>query len=302
MSRSRSRGIVDSSRETVVYWRGSQQCMPCKHYDLDAGADLVTIGDVVVPPRAHAEVPLGLAIALPPGHVGFIMGRSSTVRRRGLIVVTSVIDAGFRGELFVAVFNPNMHGVRIRAGDRIAQLVVMPVSSPKFMRVDKLPEGDRGNRGVGSTGSGDNNPDTNRAGDVRVAYLAGPIDAASNDESVGVWRDHAVRVLANAGWTIFSPAGAWRWARGNKGGAMLISEVNDFVLSRVGLVVALLPPGVATQGTIEEVINAERRGIATIVVTEPSSTVFVINRQLTCTIDELASAVAEVGGDSGNSK
>jgi dUTP pyrophosphatase len=129
--------------------------IPAYAHPGDGGADLVTTVDVVLAPGERALVPTGLAIALPDGFAAFVHPRSGLAARLGLSIVNTpgTIDAGYRGEVKVLLVNhdPTAH-VRLRRGDRIAQLVVQQVERARFVEVDRLPGSDRGDGGYGSTG------------------------------------------------------------------------------------------------------------------------------------------------------
>ncbi|MDZ8172789.1 dUTP diphosphatase [Microbacterium xanthum] len=121
----------------------------------DAGADLVSAEDVRLEPGERALVGTGVRIALPDGHVGFVVPRSGLAAKHGITVVNApgTIDAGYRGEIKVALLNTDAREpYQITAGDRIAQLIVMPVPAVRFVPVDALPESARGDGGFGSTG------------------------------------------------------------------------------------------------------------------------------------------------------
>jgi dUTP pyrophosphatase len=121
----------------------------------DAGADLVTRVDVRIAPGERVTVPTGVRIALPDGFAAFVHPRSGLARRHGLTVVNApgTVDAGFRGEIEVTLLNTDMRvSVDLRRGDRIAQLVVQPVSRVRFVRAERLPGSHRGSNGFGSSG------------------------------------------------------------------------------------------------------------------------------------------------------
>lgn len=129
--------------------------LPAYALDGDAGADLVTVVDARLAPGERALLPTGIAIALPPGYAGFVHPRSGLATRVGLGLVNApgTIDAGYRGEIKVVVINHDRHGmIELRAGDRIAQLVIQRVERARFELVDELPESVRGSNGHGSTG------------------------------------------------------------------------------------------------------------------------------------------------------
>jgi dUTP pyrophosphatase len=131
--------------------------LPAPGYALpgDAGADLMTSIDVTLAPGQRQTVPTGVAIALPEGFAAFVHPRSGLAARSGLTVVNApgTVDAGYRGEIQVTLLNTDSSvPVRLRRGDRIAQLVVQRVSRARFVEVAELPLSVRGVGGFGSTG------------------------------------------------------------------------------------------------------------------------------------------------------
>lgn len=121
----------------------------------DAGADLVAAESVRLEPGARALVGTGVRIALPDGYAAFVVPRSGLAARHGISIVNSpgTVDAGYRGEIKVSLLNTDTeHAYDVAVGDRIAQLIVMPVSRARFIPVDTLPESLRGEGGFGSTG------------------------------------------------------------------------------------------------------------------------------------------------------
>lgn len=124
----------------------------------DAGADLVTAEDVDLAPGARATVRTGVAIALPSGFAAFVLPRSGLAARSGVTVLNApgTVDASYRGEIQVTLLNTDRtQNVRLRRGDRIAQLVVQPVAHARFVQADRLPGSHRGTGGFGSTGGWD---------------------------------------------------------------------------------------------------------------------------------------------------
>jgi dUTP pyrophosphatase len=123
----------------------------------DAGADLVAAEAVVLEPGTRATVGTGVSIALPNGYVAFVVPRSGLAMKHGITIVNSpgTVDAGYRGELRVTLLNTDAReSYAIAAGARIAQLIVMPIPSVRFIEVERLPGSDRGEGGFGSTGYG----------------------------------------------------------------------------------------------------------------------------------------------------
>lgn len=123
----------------------------------DAGADLHAAVAHVIAAGERVTVGTGVSIALPDGYVGFVVPRSGLAMRHGITIVNSpgTVDAGYRGEIRITLLNTDSaHDFVIEAGDRIAQLIVMPVSRARFIPVESLPGSQRGASGFGSTGVG----------------------------------------------------------------------------------------------------------------------------------------------------
>lgn len=122
-----------------------------------AGADLYACLDapVTIAPGQTAFIPTGLAMMLPEGYVGLICARSGMACKMGLAPANKVgvIDSDYRGEFLVALYNHGAESRTISHGDRIAQLVVVPVLHPFFEETDELSETLRGTGGFGSTGT-----------------------------------------------------------------------------------------------------------------------------------------------------
>ena len=129
--------------------------LPAYAHPGDAGADLCAAEDVVLPPGGRATVGTGLAVAVPDGHAAFVHPRSGLAARHGITVVNApgTVDAGYRGEVRVVLLNTDRdEPFTVRRGDRIAQLVVQPVTRVRFLDVAELPPTPRGEGGFGSTG------------------------------------------------------------------------------------------------------------------------------------------------------
>lgn len=129
--------------------------VPANAYRGDAGVDLRALIDVDLEPFERKLVPTGLAVAIPEGYGGFILPRSGTAIKQGLSLANTpgLIDSNYRGELKIAAINLDAHNtINIKAGDRIAQLVIMAVETPAFQVVDELDETVRGAGGFGSSG------------------------------------------------------------------------------------------------------------------------------------------------------
>ncbi len=121
----------------------------------DAGADLCCTEDFELAPGERRLVGTGVAIALPEGYAGFVHPRSGLAARHGVTIVNTpgTVDAGYRGEIKVCLLNTDRdEPIAFSRGDRIAQLVVQPVASARFVPVTELPASARGIGGYGSTG------------------------------------------------------------------------------------------------------------------------------------------------------
>jgi dUTP pyrophosphatase len=129
--------------------------LPAYAHPGDAGADLRASESLTLPPGDRATIGTGVSVAIPLGHVGFVVPRSGLAARHGITIVNSpgTVDAGYRGELRVTLLNTDRHApFTVEAGDRIAQLVIVPIVSATFVPVDRHDETARGAGGFGSTG------------------------------------------------------------------------------------------------------------------------------------------------------
>jgi dUTP pyrophosphatase len=120
----------------------------------DAGCDLRASEATVVPARGRVLVKTGVSIALPDGYVGLVHPRSGLAAKHGITVLNTpgTIDAGYRGELMVTLYNSSDEDFPVARLDRIAQLVIQEFSRAEFIEVENLPESDRGDTGFGSSG------------------------------------------------------------------------------------------------------------------------------------------------------
>jgi len=131
--------------------------LPEQAYAGDAGLDLATCEPVELGPGERAVVPTGLAVAIPEGYAGFVQPRSGLAAKRGISVVNSpgLVDSGYRGEVRVVLLNTDRSETfTAEPGERIAQLVVLPVPALEVREVDELPPSERGARGFGSSHAG----------------------------------------------------------------------------------------------------------------------------------------------------
>jgi dUTP pyrophosphatase len=146
---------ADHSPEVLLQLLEPDLPEPSYAHPGDAGADLVTRIDVVIPPQGRVTVPTGVAIALPDGFAAFVHPRSGLAMRHGLTIVNApgTVDAGYRGEIAVTLLNTDVeHPIELHRGDRIAQLVIQRVERVRFVAVEQLPGSHRGAGGFGSSG------------------------------------------------------------------------------------------------------------------------------------------------------
>lgn len=133
----------------------TDKCKPNRAYPSDAGADLIARNHTWLQKDKRTLVPTGVYVEIPTGYVGILAPRSS-LSKNNIIMTNSVgiIDSSYRGELMASLMyiGDNEYGYTISAGERIVQLIVMPIILPIFNIVDELSTTDRGQGGFGSTG------------------------------------------------------------------------------------------------------------------------------------------------------
>ena len=127
---------------------------PKRAHPDDAGLDLYARYPLELEPGQRSTVDTGIALAIPPGHAGLVVPRSGMASRDGIGVVNGpgLIDAGYRGEIRVVLVNLGERRVSIARGDRIAQLLIVPIAAPGIEIVGSLDATDRGTGGFGSSG------------------------------------------------------------------------------------------------------------------------------------------------------
>lgn len=125
--------------------------MPERAHETDAGADLRTPYGVIVPNKGSVVIDTGVHIELPPNTVGMLKSKSGLNVKYG-ITSEGVIDVGYTGSIAVKLYNHSDKPYELKAGDKISQLVVMPILTPSFELVDELEATERGDGGFGSTG------------------------------------------------------------------------------------------------------------------------------------------------------
>lgn len=127
--------------------------MPTKAHDADAGFDLyMPIGTVgICRPMDSMEVDTGVHMLIPKGYCGIIMSKSGLNIKYGL-TSTGLIDAGYTGSIRVKLYNYGNKNVTFKGGDKLTQIVILPIPEVELMQVESLPETERGENGFGSSG------------------------------------------------------------------------------------------------------------------------------------------------------
>ncbi|NLE22871.1 MAG: dUTP diphosphatase [Actinobacteria bacterium] len=131
--------------------------LPERAYEHDAAWDLCAAEDAVLPPLSRATVGTGIALGLPPHLAALTLPRSGLASRHGISIVNApgLIDPGYRGEIRIILLNTDREATfRVSAGDRIAQLLFLPLTPVSLSVVESLDDTHRGERGFGSSGTG----------------------------------------------------------------------------------------------------------------------------------------------------
>ncbi len=129
--------------------------LPTRAHEGDAGLDLYASEPAHIGPGERWQIGTGIAVEIPDGHAGLVLPRSGLARKHGISVVNSpgLIDSGYRGEVKVLLLNNDpAEGFRVEPGDRIAQLVVVPVVVAEPVAAESLSDSARGEGGFGSSG------------------------------------------------------------------------------------------------------------------------------------------------------
>lgn len=138
-----------SNELNVILDKGAY--MPTRAHETDAGLDLYARETQVVPDNGSAVFDTGVHVELPDGTVGFIKSKSGLNVKHG-IISDGVIDVGYTGSIVVKLYNNSGYAYEVKAGDKISQLVILPILTPTPKVVDKFRETERGNGGFGSSG------------------------------------------------------------------------------------------------------------------------------------------------------
>lgn len=125
--------------------------MPTRAHNTDAGLDIYAKEEQIVPAKESAIFDTGVHIEIPEGYAGFLKSKSGLNVRYG-ITSEGVIDCGYTGSICVKLYNNSGYDYTVKAGDKISQLVILPIATPELELVEELEETERGTGGFGSTG------------------------------------------------------------------------------------------------------------------------------------------------------
>jgi dUTP pyrophosphatase len=126
--------------------------MPTRANEHDAGFDLYSIIDTVIPPKQRKTVNTGIAIQMPEHMAGLIWPRSGLSVKQGIDVLAGVVDSGYRGQIMVCLYNTSDEIVVLNTGDRIAQIIFQEVPRVLMEVHESLGSSRRGDNGFGSSG------------------------------------------------------------------------------------------------------------------------------------------------------
>jgi dUTP pyrophosphatase len=142
--------IIDPETHTLGKVVGGELT---KKFPTDAGLDIRASTNFIIPAQGYVAVPTGLRIAIPEGHVGLITSRSGMAFDKGIETGAGTIDVGYSGEVKILLHNHSKTRYSGAVGDRIAQLLTIPVNLENYIVVEELPKSDRGDKGFGHSGN-----------------------------------------------------------------------------------------------------------------------------------------------------
>ena len=125
--------------------------MPTRAHETDAGLDLYAERSATIYPHNAEIFDTGVHVAIPAGYVGFLKSKSGLNVGHG-ITSEGVIDAGYTGSMMIKLYNHTEYPYYVQRGDKITQLVILPIETPELELVDELEEAERGDKGFGSSG------------------------------------------------------------------------------------------------------------------------------------------------------
>lgn len=138
--------------EKIKVMLDDEAFMPTRAHEADAGLDLYAREDAVIFRDGSKKFDTGVHVAIPEGYVGFLKSKSGLNVNQG-IQSAGVIDSGYTGSICVKLYNHGYEAVRIKRGQKISQIVILPIVTPEPVLVDSLEETERGDGGFGSSGA-----------------------------------------------------------------------------------------------------------------------------------------------------
>ncbi len=136
--------------ETMNIKLDANAIMPTRAYPGDAGLDLYSPISTKVPARGNVVIDTGVAVAIPDGYVGLVASKSGLMLKG--ITSRGVIDSSFRGTIKAVLYNSSGYDYPVAKGDKVTQLIIMPIATPEIVLVDELSDTERGKGGFGSSG------------------------------------------------------------------------------------------------------------------------------------------------------
>ena len=127
--------------------------LPTRANEHDAGWDLYSIENIIIPAKQRKTVKTGIALEMPNNIAGLIWPRSGLSVKSGIDVLAGVVDSGYRGQIMVCLYNTSDDDVEIHNGDRIAQIIFQEVPNVNIVSVNSLGSSQRGEQGFGSSGT-----------------------------------------------------------------------------------------------------------------------------------------------------
>ena len=143
--------LLMNSGKVLIKKLNENAKIPVRAHAGDAGLDLYALESAVLKPSVPTRIQTGIALAIPNGHVGMICDRSS-MGAKGIRILGGIVDSGYRGEVQVLLINLSLQEYKIESGDKIAQLLILPVNLCDTAEVLDLDETSRSSGGFGSTG------------------------------------------------------------------------------------------------------------------------------------------------------
>lgn len=143
--------IQSDDEELLIKKLDENAIIPKRNNSNDAGLDLFSFDDIEIHPNEQKKISTKIAISLPKKTVGMICDRSS-MGSKGIKVFGGIVDEPYRGEIIVVLGNNSKETIKIKKGDKIAQLLIIPILYSNVIEVNELSETTRGNQGFGSSG------------------------------------------------------------------------------------------------------------------------------------------------------